>query len=137
MTSAVRMLTFTLVALLCLAGSAFAQETTGNIEVTVTDPTSARVPGATVTVTGGSLNRTVAADEQGVARIQQVPPGIYTVSVSGGNFRALTVDNVEVVLGKTTPVEAALQAGGITESVVGSASDVAPIDPTDKKIQTN
>ena len=48
MTKAVRLLTFTLVVLLGLAGSAFAQETTGNIEVTVTDPTSARVPGATV-----------------------------------------------------------------------------------------
>src|SRR5918998_1493838 len=117
MTRVVRLLTFTLVVVLGLAGSAFAQETTGNIEVTVTDPSAARVPGATVTVTGGSLNRTVAADEQGFARIQQVPPGIYTVAVSGGNFRPVTHDNVEVVLGKTTPVNATLQAGSITEAV--------------------
>jgi len=137
MISKIKTLSSVFAFMLLLTVAAFGQETTGNIEVTVTDPSSARVPGASIVITGGSVNRTVTADEQGFARIQQLQPGIYTVAVSGGNFRPVNFENVEVVLGKTTPINAQMQAGGIMEAVEVSASDVAPIDPTDNTIQTN
>ncbi len=51
-------------------------------------------------------------------------------------FGEATVNNVEVVLGKTTPINIEVKAGGVAETVTVSADAVA-IDPTDNKIQTN
>ncbi|HZH32917.1 MAG TPA: TonB-dependent receptor [Pyrinomonadaceae bacterium] len=135
--------------LLCLTATAFGQETTGRIEGTITDPSGAAVPGVTVTVrsrgtTEGArqdatigFNRTVTADESGFYRVQEVPPGFYTVTTTAiSGFSAATNQSVEVVLGKTTPVNIALQAGGVGETVTVT-SDAVAIDPTDNKIQTN
>ncbi|MFL6216890.1 MAG: carboxypeptidase regulatory-like domain-containing protein [Blastocatellia bacterium] len=135
-------------------GSAFSalamQETTGKVEGEVKDPNGAVVPGAKVTIvnkatTAGArpdasqaYSRTITADSNGFYRFNEVPPGIYSVSVaSTAGFGASTVDDVQVVLGKTTPVAIALPVAGATNTVEVSASDVARIDPTDNKIQTN
>jgi hypothetical protein len=123
--------------LLLLGSLAFGQETTGSIEGTVVDASKARVPGASVQVTGPAFNRTVTTDNDGFYRIVQVPPGIYTVSVSASNFRPSKIENVQVVLGKSTLADVVLEAGQLQEQVVVSATDVAPIDPTASKIQTN
>lgn len=135
--------------LLLLATSAFAQETTGNIEGTVKDPQGNVVTGASVTVTSvgrtegarpdatASFNRTVTTNEEGFFRVIQVPPGFYKLSVAPiSGFGAAETTGIEVVLGKTTPVAVSLGATGVTETVTVSADQVA-IDPTDNKIQTN
>jgi hypothetical protein len=135
--------------LLCLTATAFAQETTGNIEGTITDPSGAAVPGVTVTVgsrgtTEGArpdatvgFTRTVTADESGFFRVLNVPPGFYSVTTTAiSGFSGATNPNVEVVLGKTTPVNFQLQTGNVSETVTVT-SDAVSIDPTDNKIQTN
>ncbi|HEV7902598.1 MAG TPA: carboxypeptidase regulatory-like domain-containing protein, partial [Pyrinomonadaceae bacterium] len=135
--------------LLCLTALAFGQETTGRIEGTITDPTGAAVPGVTVTInsvgrTEGArpdattgFTRTATTDESGFFRVLEIPPGFYSVtttSISG--FSGATVPSVEVVLGKTTPVNFSLTAGSVSETVTVT-SDAIAIDPTDNKIQTN
>jgi hypothetical protein len=57
--------------------------------------------------------------------------------VSAGNFRTTNLTDVQVTLGKATPVDFALEVGGIAGSVNVASSDVAPIDTTESKIQTN
>ncbi|MGH9944139.1 MAG: carboxypeptidase-like regulatory domain-containing protein [Pyrinomonadaceae bacterium] len=132
---------------LCLASVTLGQETTGNIEGTISDPQGGVVPGVVVTVTtrGAAtgarqdtttgFNRTVTTDQSGFFRMQQVPPGFYTVSTSAiSGFSGAAVNGVEVVLGKTTPVNISLQTGGLQETVTVTAETVA-IDPTDNKIR--
>ena len=121
--------------------SAFAQETTGSLEVTVRDPQGAVVPNSSVTVesVGGTagFRRSVTTDDQGFVRILQVPPGIYRISVAQtGGFAARNVDNINVVLGRATPVNIDLGVAGAT-AVVDVAATENPIDATDSKIQTN
>ena len=58
-----------------------------------------------------------------------------TVSPIAG-FGEASITDVQVVLGKATPVNISMQAAGATEIVQVTASDVQ-IDPTDSKIQTN
>ena len=129
---------FTLVLVLGLTGISFGQETTGTIEGTVKDPSGAVVPGVSVTVTGTGYSRTVATDDAGFFRVQQVPPGVYSVTTAAtSGFGGSTSSNVEVVLGKTTPVAISLQAGGVETSVDVTAGNELTIDPTDNKIQTN
>jgi hypothetical protein len=137
--------------ILSLSFSAFGQEQTGSIEVTTKDLQGGVVPGVTVTVqsasradvanptgTGGGFSRTVTTDDSGFARILQVPPGFYTITISAASgFAETTVTNVEVTLGITTPVNVTLKAGGVKETVTVTASDVAAIDPTSNRIQTN
>ncbi|HLL73531.1 MAG TPA: TonB-dependent receptor [Pyrinomonadaceae bacterium] len=135
--------------LLCLTAIAFAQETAGRIEGTIVDPQGNVVPGVTVTVSGvgrtdgarpdatSGFNRTATTDESGFFRVQEVPPGFYSVTTTAiSGFSGATVPSVEVVLGKTTPVNISLQAGGIGETVTVTSEAIA-IDPTDNKIQTN
>jgi len=126
-----------------LSLGAFAQETTGSMDITVKDPNGAVVPNATVTVTSvgtsAGFHRTVTTDEQGFIRLLQVPPGNYTVAVAAiSGFAARTVDNVNVVLGKSTPVNVGLSTGGVgaTVTVNGNGGEIQPLDPTDTKIQT-
>ena len=137
-----KLVLFTLVLVLGLTGISFGQETTGTIEGTIKDPSSAVVPGVSVTATGtgtgAGYTRTVTTDDAGFFRITQVPPGIYTVTTAPtAGFGGSTSSNVEVVLGKTTPLAISLQAGGVETSVDVTAANELTIDPTDNKIQTN
>ncbi|MGI8919365.1 MAG: carboxypeptidase regulatory-like domain-containing protein, partial [Pyrinomonadaceae bacterium] len=137
-----KLVLFSLLLVLGLTGISFGQETTGSIEGTIKDPSGALVPGVSVTATGtgtgAGFTRTVTTDNAGFFRIQQVPPGIYTVTTAAtSGFGGSTSSNVEVVLGKTTPVAVSLQAGGVETSVDVTAANELTIDPTDNKIQTN
>ena len=146
----IKLLIFATALAVSLAGISFGQETTGNVEGTVKDPQGAVVPGASVTVmstgrTEGAradatvgFSRTVVTDGSGFFRVQNVPPGVYSVSTAAiSGFGAATNTNVEVVLGKTTPVNIALQAGNVQTTVNVTTANELAIDPTDNKIQTN
>lgn len=130
-------------ALLCVlllslvAPFALAQETTGNIEGTVSDATGARVPNATIKVEGAAFTRTVTSSDDGFFRILQVPPGIYKVTASASNFSSAVAESVSVVLGKSTELTFSLKAGSVSEAVTITSDDIARIDPADSKIQTN
>jgi len=134
---------------MCFGLTAFAQETTGSIEGTITDPAGAVVPGVEVTIAAGSrtgaagaettvgFRRTVTTDSNGFYRVQQVPPGFYTITTTAASgFGVATASNVEVVLGRATPVNIALVAGGQNIDVTVTA-DALQIDPTGNRIQTN
>lgn len=125
----------------CLALTAFGQETTGTLEITTKDATGAIVPGVTVTVTSTSgtagFKRVVTTNNEGFQRILQVPPGVYNISTEAlSGFDKKNINNVQVVLGKATPVTVELLPVGTTAQV-NVTTDAAPIDTTDSKIQTN
>lgn len=129
---------------------AYGQETGGGIEGTLRDATGAVVPGVEVTITstgrtGGArqdattgFNRRVTTDNSGFFRVLEIPPGFYSVTTTAtGGFGSSTLNNIEVVLGKNTPVNITLGAAGTSAVVDVSAGDAIAIDPTDNKIQTN
>src|SRR5207247_7769553 len=67
--------------------SAFAQTETGQITVKATDTSGAALAGASVTVksTATSAERTATTNEEGIATITNLNPGIYDVTVTGGS----------------------------------------------------
>jgi hypothetical protein len=120
--------------------AATAQETTGSIEITTKDPNGAVVPNVAVTVistgTSAGFRRTVNTDDGGFVRVLQVPPGTYNVTAAAASgFRERTIANVEVSLGKATPVMFELSTN-VSADVTVTGDEVAPIDATDSKIQT-
>jgi Carboxypeptidase regulatory-like domain/TonB-dependent Receptor Plug Domain len=134
--------TVSMVALiLCFSFVAMAQELTGSIEGTVTDPNGAVVPGVEVTITSAAgatgFRRTATTDQNGFYRVQQIPPGSYNVTTAAAaGFGAGTANNVLVALGRSTPVNFTLAAGGQSVSVDVAADNIT-IDPTGNKLQTN
>ena len=123
--------------LVSASANAFAQETSGAIEGTVSDVSGARIPGATVKVEGSAFSRTSTSDKEGFFRFTQVPSGTYKISVSSTNFSTGIIETVNVALGKTTELNFSLKVGQVSEQVIITSEDVVRIDPTDNKIQTN
>jgi len=114
-------------ALLALTPTASAQKTSGTITGTVTDPSGAAVPGATVSAvnerTGAA--RQAVTNEQGSFSFPELDPGMYTLTVSKGGFRKLTERNVELHVGDVTSVTLKMEVGTASETVTVEAAPVA------------
>ena len=68
----------------------------GSIQGTITDPTGAVVPGATVTVTSPEtgISRTLTTDSKGFYSVGPLNPGAYTVTTTSPGFQTLSVQTV-------------------------------------------
>lgn len=132
-----RWLAFAALLVLCTSFAA-AQETTGGIQGQVTDPSGAAVPNATVEISGGPLPRPIVlqTDESGQFLQQQLPVGMYTVTVSAPGFSTVRKTDTPVVLGRATRVDFRLEVGQVSESVVVSAEAVL-VDTTSSSSAIN
>jgi Carboxypeptidase regulatory-like domain len=107
---------------------AFAQSqaSSGQIAGAVVDSQGAIVPNATVKAvnTQTGLERSINAGEDGLYSIILLPPGIYKVTASAQGFSAVTVDNVEVAVGRTIDVKIILGVSGVQEVVNVTAGSI-------------
>ncbi|MGH9858593.1 MAG: carboxypeptidase-like regulatory domain-containing protein, partial [Candidatus Acidiferrales bacterium] len=85
---------------------------TGAIAGTVTDPSGAAIPGATVSLQQGSApNRTAATDSQGRFQLEGLAAGLYVVRVEAPGFQAVTREvRVQDDAAATTDIRLPLQA---------------------------
>ena len=101
------------VALLILAsgGAVWSQTVQGVITGTVTDPTGAVVPSATVTITnvGTNISQTTTTGSDGSYRFPLVPPGTYTVEIKAANFATVRISGVVVEASQTVPLNHQLE----------------------------
>jgi len=116
-----KVLNLLLVLVFISLGQLAVQAQTGSISGTVTDTTGAVVAGATVSIkgeAGQSYNTTTNGD--GAYTVPGVGAGTstYTVTISAANFKTSIVTNVKVDVATPATVNAILEAGNITESVV-------------------
>lgn len=105
-----------------------AQTSTGEISITVTDPTSAIVPGAKVSITGSNtsnLVRQLQTNGDGLAQAPLLPPGTYDIMVSASGFKNSSRKGILVNVGQTADIRVQLQPGGAQETVTVTA--VAPL----------
>lgn len=99
--------------------------TQGNVRGTVTDPSGAVVPGATVTLkntaTGATQSRTTSGS--GFYEFALLPPGTYSVAVSAPNYKP-TTQSVTVAVGQvsTNDVKLAVATSSQTVEVVANGS---------------
>jgi hypothetical protein len=113
-------------ALLGLAPALHAQQYSGTIVGTVTDPSGAAIPEATVTVrnTGTNSIVTVKSDAQGNFTAAQLPVGTYEVDVAESGFEQYVETSVEVHTSTITKVNATLTVGKASEKVTVASSAV-------------
>ncbi len=116
-----------LVMLLTLGIQAWGQSqaSTGQIAGTVTDAAGATVPDASVKVTNTAtgFTQTVTTTSDGLYRAVLLPPGTYTVEISKTGF-STSKANIEVNVGRTAEVNAALVVGGKAEEVTVTAEAI-------------
>ncbi len=108
------------IALLAFALPSFAQTGgQGALEGTVTDPTGAVVPNATITATeqAGKDKATRNSSGAGLYTITPLVPGVYTVTVAAPGFETLTQKNIEVNGLSVTGLNLTLTIGSADQSV--------------------
>src|SRR6266699_4420449 len=114
-------------ALLVLTPTASAQKTSGTITGTVTDPSGAAVPGATVSVvnerTGAA--REAATNEEGSFSFPELEAGTYRITINKGGFKKLALKNVELHVADVTTLNLKMEMGAASETVMVEASPVA------------
>ena len=102
-----------------------AQTSTGQLSVSVTDPSGAVVPGAAVRLIGsetGNTLRSVETNSTGVAAIPLVPPGSYDISVAAPGFKTALQRAVQVSVGSVQEIPIVLETGSVSDSVTITAS---------------
>src|SRR5579862_1971619 len=114
--------------LVIAASPALGQTTTGDILGTVTDESTAPLPGVTVTIRGEKLagSRALQTNEHGVYHFSALAPGSYDLSFTLAGFTTLNRQSIRVSLGGTTEEDVSLKVGQHAEeiTVVGGATVV-------------
>ncbi|MBA2354838.1 MAG: carboxypeptidase regulatory-like domain-containing protein, partial [Acidobacteria bacterium] len=102
-----------------LVGSvpAMAQAPTGDIVGRVVDSSGAVLPGAVVTLSGGSLLQPQSATtgDTGTYLFPGLQPGSYEVKVELTGFRSVIVQDVQVNVGTSNQTNATLEVSALQE----------------------
>ena len=117
------------VVLSCISLSA--QQITGNISGTVTDPSGAVIRGAAVTAQQAEtgLSRKTTTDRDGNYVLMELPVGHYRLQVSAKGFQEYVQDGITLNVNETASVSAHLAVGSEKEQILVSA-DAELIEPT-------
>ena len=126
-----RQLFATLFAIALLAATGYAQTFRGAINGTVTDPSGAIVPNAQVKATemATGIGHTTVTTSDGQFAFQDIPLGMYTVTVAAPGFSTSTITKVEVIAGTIRTIPIKLSVGQQTTAVEVSAAALA-VDTT-------
>src|SRR5690348_506860 len=137
-----RMKSFTVSAcvfLLCLISVlAFAQTgNQGTIEGTVTDPSGAVVPGATITATNTAtgVNFSSQSTQDGLYRFAVLPVGIYDIKVDKAGFASAVNKGVALNVGAKVSLDLKLAVSGET-SIVNVTSAAPLVETTRTQVST-
>src|ERR1700757_1836242 len=99
--------------------SAYAQSTAGRVLGTLTDPSGAAVPGATVVVTDvqRGTSRTVTTDESGTYIVPNLQPGTYKIHAEAKGFKSAERPSVQIEVATDVRADFGLQPGQGNETV--------------------
>ena len=110
---------FGLLVLVTLCQIAIQAQTSGSLTGTVTDPSNAVVPGATVTLGNNAtgLERTTTSNSQGVFDFQALQPGTYSLSIETAGFKRAVARDLVVSVGTIAQANIVLEIGAASEEV--------------------
>ncbi|HEY1212657.1 MAG TPA: carboxypeptidase regulatory-like domain-containing protein, partial [Bryobacteraceae bacterium] len=101
-------------------------QSTATILGTVTDPTGAVVPNATVTITntGTGTSRTVTSNQSGAYNAPDLQIGTYSIKVDAPGFKSYQKTGVVLNVNATVRTDIPLEVGQSTESVTVEANPI-------------
>ena len=124
----------------------FAQST-GTIRGTITDPSGAAVPNATVTATATNtgLTRTAASNESGIFVFPALPIGAYSLKIEAKGFATQQRPGITLITGQTIDLPIALSVGtqnteitvtSVAQQIQTTTSTVSPGLTTSPALRT-
>src|SRR5262245_14993985 len=101
----------------------FAQSDRGTITGTVSDQTSAVIPGASIVAVNGETGAKyeTISTETGNYTLTQVPPGVYSLTVELPGFKKYVRQGITVLVAQTLRIDIPLEVGADTDDVTVSA----------------
>src|ERR1700729_1566122 len=110
-------------AIILITGSATAQTPTATLVGRVTDKTHAAVADAGIQVRSVTNNeiRIARSTADGEYTVSSLPPGIYEVTIDHPGFRQVKETSLELQVDQTARLDAQLQVGSVSESIVITA----------------
>ena len=107
-----------------LASSAWAQQTLGALNGTITDISGAAVPDTLVSITADAtgLTRSAKTQKNGYFEILNLPVGSYTITITHDGFQTTRLPAIAVQEARATTINTALKPGQVSESVTVSAN---------------
>jgi hypothetical protein len=100
----------------------------GSVAGVTRDSSGAILPGVTVEAASPVLiekSRTAVSDQSGQYRVEQLRPGVYTVTFTLAGFGTFRREGIEISEGFTAPVNTTLTVGAVQETV--SVNEKAPV----------
>ena len=120
MSRSIRVVCFAILS--CVAG--WSQSDTGSINGTVTDPSGAGVPQATIKIlnTNTGAERSVTTADGGTYSISPLSIGYYVITVTTAGFSTTTIQDVALQAGQTRTINTSLQLASTSTSIVVQAA---------------
>ncbi len=120
-------------AVLLTAGASYGQAIYGSLNGTVTDPTGAAIPNATVTVTDIAKGTavTVTANSSGAYTVEHLIPDSYSIKITAPGFTTFQTEGINIAADSSPKVDAKLTVGDTGTVVDVSAGDI-PTLKTDR-----
>ncbi|HLV88302.1 MAG TPA: TonB-dependent receptor [Candidatus Sulfotelmatobacter sp.] len=108
----------------------WAQEVTASITGTVTDPSGAAVPGATVTATSveRGIAYTASTNDSGLYRLSQLPVGNYELKVEKSGFAVSSHPAFVLTVNQVARIDVTMKVGQTSETV--EVTGAAPVMET-------
>lgn len=128
---------FLLMSLLTICGKAQVNVATATLKGTVTDPSGAVIPGATLTIRSidRGVSRQAATNENGEYQIPLLNPGVYEIGVEADGFRAQVMENTTLTVGQIFVQNFELELGKVEKRYVATAE--APLVEPERSQQSN
>jgi hypothetical protein len=106
-----------------------AQDATGRIAGTISDPTGAVIPGAKVSVmnTATRVSRNTASDREGYYQVLALPIGNYTVTTEHEGFRTVVSTEYKLMINQALRVDIRMEVGAANQRVEVGA-EAAPVE---------
>src|SRR6267378_2575980 len=115
-----------------LTRTANGQAAYGTIIGTASDPSGAGVPNAQVTATDTEkgVSQTTTSNDSGNYTLSNLIPGNYKVTIEAKGFKTFIQENLPVIVGSSTTLNATLQVGAVGEIV--TVDSAPPLIETDR-----
>ena len=118
-------------ALALLVAVALLAQPPASLRGSVTDPSGAGVPGASVTVTGpGGMVRVVQTGNNGSYSIPNLPPGTYTLRIAANGFALFENTQLELTAARALTADAKLTLATEIQQVTVADTSQVELDPS-------
>ena len=109
---------------------------TATMNGTITDPSGAVVPGATISVTNAATNATrqTQSADTGTYNISNLTPGVYDVTIEKTGLRTVKFAALTLTVDQALTLDTKLEISTTTQVVTVEGTNVVPIDTTDSQV---